>query len=155
MDLFEIFLWIFLILFFCYIGYVILKKIRGFPLNKTFDEKGQDQVPYEENCKSCGKKIISPIVCEYCHQKFCVKHQHPFVHKCKESQDQFPLYENCSVDGKRTYLPYKCHYCKKFFCGDHYHPFNHNCEKIEDYNNSPNIAGVTIESRNGKIFVRK
>ena len=155
MDLFQIFLWILWILFFCYIGYVILKAIWGFPLKKTYDKKSQSQISRHENCTVCRKEIINPIVCEYCHQKFCQKHQHPFVHKCTESQDQFPLYENCSVDGKRTYLPYKCHYCKKFFCGDHYHPFNHNCEKIEDWNNSPNPAGVTIESRNGKIFVRK
>jgi len=155
MALFEIFLLIFWLLFFCFIGYVILKTIRGFFLNKTYDTKGPDQVPQRENCKVCGIEIINPIVCEYCHQKFCREHQHPFVHKCKESQDQYPLYENCSVDGKRTYLPYKCHYCKKFFCGNHYLPFHHNCEKIEDWKNSPNVAGVTIESRNGKIFVRK
>ena len=155
MDLFEFFLWLFWILFLCYIGYVILKTIRGFPSNKTYDKKGQDLIPHHENCKACGKMVINPIVCEYCHQKFCEKHQHPFIHKCKESQDQVPLFENCFFDGKRTYLPYKCHYCKKFFCGNHRHPFNHNCEKIEDYNNSPNIPGITIESRNGKIFVRK
>jgi len=103
MDLFEIFLWIFWILFLCYIGYAILKTIRGFPSNKTYDKKGQDLIPHQENCKACGKMIINPIVCEYCHQKFCEKHQHPFIHKCKESQDQVPLFENCFFDGKRTY----------------------------------------------------
>jgi predicted nucleic acid binding AN1-type Zn finger protein len=147
MDFFQIFALIVLILIFCYYGFVFLKKIGIFPLKKM------NNIQY---CKFCGKEIIKPNVCEYCHQKFCREHQHPFHHKCKESSDNYSLHENCSFlgCGKREYLPHRCPYCQKFFCDEHYHTFDHNCEEKEKEGDRPSNPGVVTVSKNGKIFVK-
>jgi predicted nucleic acid binding AN1-type Zn finger protein len=141
MNLSEIVVAALVILLSAYTGYKILQKSGVFPVRQY--------------CSFCGKEIADPLTCDYCHQKFCREHQHPFVHTCTESRERFPLYENCSVCGKRTYLPYRCHYCQKFFCGDHHLPFNHNCENIEDWKTSPGVPEMSTMSENGNVFGKR
>jgi predicted nucleic acid binding AN1-type Zn finger protein len=144
MDFLQIFALIILITFFCYYGFILLKKFGIFPIRMT------------NYCNFCGKKVENPRVCEYCYKKFCWEHQHPFHHECKEWSAHFPLHENCSFPNcpNREYLPMKCNFCQKFFCKDHFLPFNHNCENIEEWKNH-SAPSVVIEVKgDGKIKPR-
>ena len=151
MDLFQLLVWIFFILFFCYYGFVILRRLG------IFTKITKKKTVTTQYCSFCKKETPNPSVCEFCHQKFCREHLHPFYHMCKESSDRYPLHENCSFPGcgKREYLPHRCPYCQKIFCDEHFHTFNHNCEKYDKEKELHKDSGVVTVSRNGKIFVKE
>jgi predicted nucleic acid binding AN1-type Zn finger protein len=70
-------------------------------------------------------------------------------------KEKTPVHANCSFCGEWVYLPFHCDYCNQYFCGTHRLPFEHDCKNINEWKKKPGSEGTAVESKAGKMFVRK